>query len=135
MNHLAEDDPFPEHRGVVYFIAAGDAIKIGYSTDVHKRIADLRTGAATEATLIEYVRAGRDVERELHTILASERIRGEWFNASDKTEELMWLVADFLEDEFSDEDERFLDGRDAHILTVAELRQVAANPYFWRNYE
>lgn len=132
MNHLAEDDPFPEHRGVVYFIKSGDAIKIGFSTDVYKRIADIKTGATSEVFLLEYARAGREVERELHSMLKSERIRGEWFKASDKTEDIMWLVGDFLEDEFSDLDDRFLDGRDAHILTVDELRRVVAHPYFWR---
>jgi hypothetical protein len=131
LSAIADDDPIT-HRGIVYFIGSGDAIKIGYSTDLQKRIADLKTGAAADIELLDYARAGRDVERELHSILASERIRGEWFKASDKTEDIMDLISDFLDDEFSDEDDRCLDGRDAHILMVAELRRVAANPYFWR---
>lgn len=127
---LLESDPM-EPRGIVYFIEGDGVIKIGFSTDVGKRLADLRTGTAAKIELIEYARASREVERAIHQILASERVRGEWFKASDKTIDLMYLISDFL-DTFDDEDDRGLDGRDSHVLTVTELRDIVARPYHWQ---
>jgi hypothetical protein len=130
LEYLLYDDP-NEFRGVVYFIEGSSSIKVGFTTALGKRLADLRTGSAESLSLMDYARAGKDVEAELHKILASERLSGEWFAFTDKTEDLIYLISDFLET-FDDEDDRLLDGRDTHILTVDELRHLVANPYFWR---
>lgn len=130
MRALADLMDTDDHRGVVYFAVSGDAIKVGYTTDVAKRIADLRTGSAKNIEMLDYVRAGRDVEIEIHRLLSDHRLRGEWFKY-DEAEELMDLISDFI-DTFDDEDDRCLDGRDSHILTVEELLHLVANPYFWR---
>lgn len=127
---LLDDDP-DEFRGIVYFIEASSAIKVGFTTDLGKRLADLRTSSAESLSIMDYARAGKEVEAEIHRILASERRSGEWFAATDKTVDLIYLISDFL-DTFDDEDDRCLDGRDSHVLTVEELRHLVANPYFWR---
>lgn len=126
---LLDTDPITSHRGIVYFAEGGDGIKIGYTTDLGKRLADLRTAAASNITVAEYARAGKDVERELHRLLASEHIAREWFRDTDKTVDLMYLISDFL-DKF-DDDIDGMDGRDCHILTVEELRDIVARPYWW----
>ncbi len=59
----------------------------------------------------------------------SERIKGEWFRQSDKTMDLIYLISDFLET-FDDNDED-QDGRDVHELTVEELHDIMARPYYW----
>lgn len=118
-------------RGIVYFLEGNDAIKIGYTTHLGKRLADLNTSSPFPITLCEYARADKQVERELHKLLASERLNGEWFKASDKVWDMIELVSAFLEMEFSDEVELGVDGRDSHILTVEELREIVARPYYW----
>lgn len=128
---LLDDDP-DGFRGIVYFIEdAETSIKVGFTTDLGKRLADLRTASAGSLSIMDYARAGKDVEAEIHKLLASERLNGEWFNYTDKTVDLIYLISDFL-DTFDDEDDRCLDGRDSHILTIDELRHLVANPYFWR---
>lgn len=123
-------DDEPVRREFVYFIESDDAIKIGYSTDMYKRLADLRTGSNGHLSLIDYALAARPIERELHRILASERLTGEWFKATDKTMDLVYLISDFLET--FDDNDGDTDGRDTHILTLEELADIQARPYWWR---
>jgi len=126
---IGDDEPVTRKEHV-YFIEGDSAVKIGYSTDMYKRLADLRTGSKEPMVLIDYAMAGREVERELHRILASERLSGEWFKTTDKTMDLIWLISDFLET-FDDNDED-IDGRDTHVLTLEELADIQARPYWWR---
>jgi hypothetical protein len=125
----AADENAP--RGIVYFLECGgdDAVKVGYTTHLWKRIGDLRTSSAKPLTLMDYVRADKRVEKALHLALKSERLTGEWFKASDKTLDLLYMVSDFIET-FDDNDED-TDGRDAHVLTLDELQEVMARPYHW----
>lgn len=120
-----------DKRGLVYFIEDGiDAIKIGYSTDIHRRLTDLKTGSDRHLSLVDYAIGDRSIERELHRLLASERIRGEWFKQTDKTMDLIYLISDFLET-FDDNDED-TDGRDTHVLTHEDLADIQERPYWWR---
>lgn len=128
---LLDADPITltEASKVVYFLEAPGAFKIGFSTHLYKRLADLRTSSAVKITLYDYVLGDRRLEKELHRILASERMSGEWFADSDKTVDLISLISDYLET--FDDDENDLDGRDVHVLTVEELHDIMARPYYW----
>lgn len=66
----------------VYFIGAGDVIKIGFSTRLTKRLRDLRYGTHEKLELLAKVKGGRDLERRYHTRFAKDRIKGEWFRAT-----------------------------------------------------
>lgn len=71
----------------VYFVQAGDSngpIKIGYSSDVAKRVASLRTGNHLPITLlVEFKHANAPaLEKRLHEMFAADRLEGEWFNPS-----------------------------------------------------
>lgn len=66
--------------GNVYFVAADGAIKIGYSANVSKRMAQLQTGAACKLQLLAvHAGADRGVEKRLHEIFKDYRLEGEWF--------------------------------------------------------
>jgi hypothetical protein len=69
-----------------YFIASGDFIKIGKSTNVDARFDSLRTSSAHRLILL----AVTDIpEKTLHQRFAHLRVRGEWF---DGTDELMTFI-------------------------------------------
>ena len=70
---------------VIYLISptrdlqAGDAVRVGYTRNVKKRLASLQTGSP-ERLLLVSVRAGdRALEREVHERWTEHRIRGDWF--------------------------------------------------------
>ena len=65
----------------VYFIRAGDHIKIGWARDPKKRIDKFRTGCPFAIELIGVVRGGEDDERAIHDAFRPLRARGEWFRA------------------------------------------------------
>lgn len=63
----------------VYFIAADGAIKIGYSANVSKRMAQLQTGAACKLKLLAMYPGGAALEKRLHEEFKTHRLEGEWF--------------------------------------------------------
>lgn len=63
----------------VYFAAAGDRIKIGWSRRVGSRIAELQTGNPDPVVLLATMPGSRGRERELHRQFANARLAGEWF--------------------------------------------------------
>jgi hypothetical protein len=119
---IGDDEPV---SGRVYFIqdAASKRIKIGFSTGLGKRFADLKTGSPNDLSLVFHVRAGRPIERAIHAHLKSERIRGEWFRLSDKTTDVFDEIGYFLE-RFEDDSD---DVRD-HLLTLEEWKSILASP-------
>lgn len=119
----------PDFKGMVYFIASTDRVKIGYTTHLGKRLADLNTGSPVELFVMDYVRANKRVEAALHDELSSQRVVGEWFELSDRTQDLLFAVSDFVET--FDDNDNDLDGRDQHVLTEDELRRIIEKPYFW----
>ena len=112
--------------GLVYFIANQQArlVKIGFTTHIGKRFADLQTASGAKLSLVRHFRAGRDVEKEIHRFLSSERTVGEWFTLSEKTEDLMDEIADFINSEDDDLDER------EHTVTVSDFRKIVSSPSY-----
>ena len=78
---------------IVYFISAGEFIKIGKATgDPHSRISSFRTGCPYPIHLLGYVKGGLEKEFEFHKIFAKYRAHGEWFYN-------MGELKDFIENE------------------------------------
>jgi hypothetical protein len=75
----------------VYFLHdwKNEAVKIGIASDVGRRVSALRMATAIDLVLLGSIEGSRETEAELHRQFAHERIRGEWFKA---TEELMACV-------------------------------------------
>jgi hypothetical protein len=75
---------------VVYFIRAGDAVKIGRTANLAARLRSLATASAVPLELLADVPGGKREEAELHRQWQHLHIRGEWFEAS---EELLHYIA------------------------------------------
>lgn len=82
-HHQAVRGPAPPEGGV-YFAQRGPngPIKIGYSDDPARRLAEIRPLMPEPLTVLAVMRVERHVERLLHRNFASARIRGEWFKPS-----------------------------------------------------
>jgi hypothetical protein len=69
-------------RTFIYFVQAGDFVKIGQSKEWKQRLRFLQTGMPHEITPI-LVFADRPVlEKKLHSRFKADRVRGEWFRLS-----------------------------------------------------
>lgn len=67
-----------QHLCWVYFMQAGDAIKIGYSTDPQSRLTSHKT-SNPDAKFIACVPGSRTDEQSLHRKFVYHRLQGEWF--------------------------------------------------------
>lgn len=68
---------------VVYFLRAGEFIKIGKATgSPQSRVASLKTGCPFPIDVIGFVAGGYDEERGLHRRFGHLRAHGEWFHAA-----------------------------------------------------
>lgn len=65
--------------GAVYFLAAGDLVKIGYTVNLTYRLRDLRSTSPVELTLLGTVPGAKYREKELHKQFSEYRRHGEWF--------------------------------------------------------
>lgn len=76
------------HR--VYFIQAGEPddkglalVKIGFSTDVERRLRELQTASAQPLKLLNCTIGTQAIERFIHGVLKDRHVRGEWFRIYD----------------------------------------------------
>lgn len=78
--HLFVDD-LQDPRSWVYIIEAKglNAVKIGRSRHVRKRVSDLQVGCPYELSIAARIPGDEHLERVLHKMFAPARIQGEWF--------------------------------------------------------
>jgi hypothetical protein len=69
-------------RWYVYFLRAGDRIKIGVSWKPFSRLADLAGSAHASVSTVVIVPGTRADERRLHRLFDAYRTNGEWFKAA-----------------------------------------------------
>jgi hypothetical protein len=85
-----DDEPVAEpvgpvdYHGWVYFIRAGEFVKIGYSIEPAKRLGHLATASPLPLELWAKTRGNPVDERALHRRFARDRAHGEWFRVSDR---------------------------------------------------
>ena len=72
----------------VYLIRMADTTfyKIGFTREIHKRLADLQHANPMPLRVIAMMAGGRKLEGRLHRRFQDQRVRGEWF---DLTEEMV----------------------------------------------
>lgn len=63
----------------VYFLAAGQYVKIGYTNNLTSRVCDLQGANPEPLRVLAYVAGGRELEREYHLRFADDRHFLEWF--------------------------------------------------------
>jgi hypothetical protein len=73
----------PRAGEVVYFVRAGNAIKIGRTTNLPGRLKALATASAVPLELLAAVPGGRELEARLHHRWRHLHLRGEWFRADE----------------------------------------------------
>lgn len=71
-----------EPGDLVYFLYSAGLIKIGYTSDIYKRFADLKNMGGAPAQLIAVVPGNKSCEKSLHRIFKADRKHGEWFQIS-----------------------------------------------------
>lgn len=66
----------------VYFIGSewGQPVKIGFSRNPWSRVVEFQTGSATKLNVLGAFKTSANSEVEIHTLLASYRKTGEWFD-------------------------------------------------------
>jgi hypothetical protein len=90
VSHQKVTDKFPT-APVVYFVRiARRAIKIGFTTDLRRRCADLQCTSPDDISVLTVFPGGKDLERKLHRLFAHLRIRNELF----RDDGLIW---DFIQ--------------------------------------
>lgn len=73
-----------QRRGFVYFVERQDgAIKIGWSSDVMRRIFELRRGSGAACQLLACYPGDKPDELRLHSTFADCLIGDEWFRAEE----------------------------------------------------
>lgn len=65
--------------GWVYFLMADATVKIGFSTDVDRRINAIRNETKKDLKLLGTVRGTRGLEQRFHKQFADQALGGEWF--------------------------------------------------------
>lgn len=76
----------PKTKGYIYFLECGGKYKIGFSKDVNRRIKELdnRPFKVNLIAKSKYGSNAYNIEKELHKLLESKRIDGEWYSLEDK---------------------------------------------------
>lgn len=66
----------------VYMIRAGvdGPVKIGFTTDLHKRLVGIQNGCAQPLLVLRYFDGDASAEARLHQMFKKHRMRGEWFS-------------------------------------------------------
>lgn len=85
----------PPKETFVYFVRAGEYVKIGQSLAWRRRIASMQTGSPHEIAPLLVLKATPYMERSLHKYFRSYHFRGEWFYCTK-------VVLDFIESRKAD---------------------------------
>jgi hypothetical protein len=76
-------EPSPDGWCYVYFVRAGEWVKIGRAVDVRQRFRGLQTAHPHELTLLLSIPAHAALEPAIHARFAHLERRGEWFRLED----------------------------------------------------
>lgn len=67
---------------VVYVLRSHDKIKVGTSSRLRSRFAELQTACSETLVLVGWREGDRDDEQAIHGVLEQHRLHGEWFRDS-----------------------------------------------------
>jgi Meiotically up-regulated gene 113 len=83
------EQPPPE---LIYFAKIGKAIKIGFTTNVERRLKSFRGASAEPIRLIGVFPGGQKLETELHRLFAASRITNEFFTTDSVIREFLSIA-------------------------------------------
>jgi hypothetical protein len=76
-----------DYEGVCYFIGGeGGPVKIGCTTDVDRRLRDLRQSSPVPLKLLASTHGGQSRETAYHFVFGAHRLHGEWFERTPELE-------------------------------------------------
>ena len=84
--------PVPDREPLVYFIRCGDAVKIGYTKDIDRRLAHIRMLNPNRVEVLAMMAGAVQLERDLHTRFSAQRVHGEWFRLDGELAELLEMA-------------------------------------------
>ncbi len=86
-----------KNYGFVYLLETNGVYKIGKAKDVEVRVKSLQTGTPTELKLVHKIETNdySRLEKFLHDSLDYRRVRGEWFELSEKEVAKICTISDF----------------------------------------
>lgn len=77
--HKASRQKPPRSPGTIYFIRAGEFVKIGFTRDLDGRLKGLQTSSPIKLELVRHYPGSIQAERRLHARFEALRAVGEWF--------------------------------------------------------
>lgn len=88
----------PDTAMVVYHLNYGDKFKIGYSSNIKRRIPSISSCNTDDIISVAVIPGDKALEAEIHKKLAGCRIKGEWFRACSQSNEVLngypWEIVD-----------------------------------------
>jgi predicted GIY-YIG superfamily endonuclease len=75
---------------LVYFVKIGKVIKIGFTTDLEKRLKTFRTATAEIMQVLAVFPGNRNLETRLHTLFDDIRICNEFFHDAYQIQSFLW---------------------------------------------
>lgn len=67
------------YYGQIYFAQEGDAVKIGFSQNVHRRLLNIKSARGAALTLLKSYAGTTGDEQRVHDRFRHLRIEGEWY--------------------------------------------------------
>jgi hypothetical protein len=91
---LSQYDFDQNTKSCVYFIRQGNAIKIGFTDNLDRRLAQIRTSASMPCEIENavYTHHAKKVERMLHKALADYNSHLEWFELPSRIEKMLFAA-------------------------------------------
>jgi Meiotically up-regulated gene 113 len=131
MSEIGDDEPIilaEACRGRVYFITAmaSGTVKVGYSTNVRKRLIDLQTSASVQLRMEFSCVGDRELERALHAFLKPYRVSGEWFKYGPHIHDLIDEISDFLSVKADDADMEEW----CVPISADDLQKIVSDPHY-----
>lgn len=91
---------------MIYFLLSPETntVKIGFTTNVDKRLSVLQTGSPYQLQLVKVISGSPRKEKQLHQKFAEYNIRGEWFTWCDTIKNYVDELTPYKENISNDED-------------------------------
>lgn len=79
---VVRTDGSDKKESVIYFLSCGDKVKIGLTTDLPRRLRNIRNMSPVSLELLGVIPGDAKLERELHRRFGQYRQHGEWFSSN-----------------------------------------------------
>lgn len=110
----------------IYVVRYGDLYKIGFSSDLAKRVRSIIAAIPGEAVFVGHMPGHTEVETHLHSVFQASRFSGEWFR---QTPELEAFCGTILDHQMPEPFERVTGTRRTQAAAASKEAQAALRSY------